>query len=214
MTKTKSKKMTKSTFAIIIMAVVMVAMLAFGGTYAYFTATASEVKNTVTTGTVKLNANTMATLVSDKVVSGSSLIDTGSVQVTSASNVDTYVFVTFSVTFDGAGNPKKSAAECTTEGDYFLDVTQAAGWTPVSDETNVYGRLVTAAEANTPIDVCTGIRFYGYSQSTESTTGTLMNKTITITISSEAIQAIDEDGNGETNYASVDAAWNALHPGT
>ena len=213
MTKTKSKKMTKSTFAIIIMAVVMVAMLAFGGTYAYFTATASEVEDTVTTGTVKLNANSIGTLVSDNVVSGSNLLESGSVQVTSASNVDTYVFVTFSVAFDGAGNPKKSAAECTTEGDYFLDVTQAAGWTPVSGETNVYGRLVTANSAD-PMDVCTGIRFYGYSKSTESTTGTLMNKTITITISSEAIQAIDEDGNGETNYADVNAAWKALHPGT
>ena len=40
MTKMKSKKMTKSTFAIVIMAIVMVAILAFGGTYAYFTAQA------------------------------------------------------------------------------------------------------------------------------------------------------------------------------
>ena len=40
MTKMKSKKMTKSTFAIVIMAIVMVAILAFGGTYAYFTANA------------------------------------------------------------------------------------------------------------------------------------------------------------------------------
>ena len=150
----------------LIMAVVMVAMLAFGGTYAYFTATAREVEGTATTGTVKLNANSIGTLVTDKVVSGSSLLKSGSVQVTSASNVDTYVFVTFSVTFDGAGKEKESAAECTAEGDYFLDVTQAGGWTAVSDETNVYGRLVTAAEANTPIDVCTGIRFYGYRKST------------------------------------------------
>ena len=40
MTKMKSKKMNKSTFAIVIMAIVMVAILAFGGTYAYFTANA------------------------------------------------------------------------------------------------------------------------------------------------------------------------------
>ena len=40
MTKMKSKKMNKSTFAVIIMAIVMVAMLAFGGTYAYFSANA------------------------------------------------------------------------------------------------------------------------------------------------------------------------------
>lgn len=40
MTKMKSKKMTKSTFVVIIMAIIMVAMMAFGGTYAYFTANA------------------------------------------------------------------------------------------------------------------------------------------------------------------------------
>ena len=211
MTKTKSKKMTKSTFAIIIMAVVMVAMLAFGGTYAYFTATASEVEGTATTGTVKLNANSIGTLVTDKVVSGSSLLKSGSVQVTSASDVDTYVFVTFSATFDGSGNQKESAAECIAEGDYYLAVTQAGGWTLVSGETNVYGRKVTAAEANTPIDVCTGIKFYGYSKSTETTPGTLMGQTITVTISSEAIQALSEAG---TEFGSVDAAWKALHPGT
>lgn len=47
MTKMKSKKMNKSTFAIVIMAIVMVAILAFGGTYAYFTANAvgEDVRN-------------------------------------------------------------------------------------------------------------------------------------------------------------------------
>ncbi len=54
MTKMKSKKMTKSTFAIIIMAVVMVALLAFGGTYAYFTATANPDTGSVQTGKVAL----------------------------------------------------------------------------------------------------------------------------------------------------------------
>ena len=57
MTKMKSKKMTKSTFAIIIMAVAMVAMLAFGGTYAYFTATATGGSVAFNTGYVKLNSN-------------------------------------------------------------------------------------------------------------------------------------------------------------
>ena len=61
MTKMKSKKMTKSTFAIIIMAIVMVAMLAFGGTYAYFTAKANVVGSTVTTGTLKLETTGQVT---------------------------------------------------------------------------------------------------------------------------------------------------------
>ena len=54
MTKMKSKKMTKSTFAIIIMAVIMVAMLAFGGTYAYFTASSGAKTGSVTTGTLNI----------------------------------------------------------------------------------------------------------------------------------------------------------------
>ena len=54
MTKMKSKKMTKSTFAVIIMAVAMVAMLAFGGTYAYFTSTAKTESDTFTTAVVQL----------------------------------------------------------------------------------------------------------------------------------------------------------------
>ena len=104
MTKAK-KKMTKSTFVIIIMAVAMVAMLAFGGTFAYFTATTTEASDTATTGTVKLGANTIATLVDTNVVSGQQLFgESSKVQVTSASNVDTYVFITFTVSMSGAGN--------------------------------------------------------------------------------------------------------------
>ena len=54
MTKMKSKKMTKSTFAIIIMGIVMVAMLAFGGTFAYVTATANNATGTAKTALIKL----------------------------------------------------------------------------------------------------------------------------------------------------------------
>ena len=58
MTKMKSKKMSKSTLAIIIMAVALVALLAFGGTYAYFTATTYEkTTGSFTTGAIKLKSN-------------------------------------------------------------------------------------------------------------------------------------------------------------
>jgi predicted ribosomally synthesized peptide with SipW-like signal peptide len=57
MTKLKSKKMTKSTFAVIIMAILMVAMLAFGGTYAWFTAKATTIKSEgITTGKILLTS--------------------------------------------------------------------------------------------------------------------------------------------------------------
>ena len=57
-----------------IMAIAMVAMLAFGGTYAYFTATATDAGTTFTTGIVQLTDGTKATTVSGKVVDGHKVI--------------------------------------------------------------------------------------------------------------------------------------------
>ena len=187
----------------------MVAMLAFGGTFAYFTATTTEKSGTVTTGTVQLGENTMATLVADKVVSGQEIFSADSkVQVTSKSNVDTWVFITFSATMDG-GTRVNSLGEMDADGEYYLDITQASGWEAVDGHAGVLGRKVTANTA-TPIDVCTGITFYGMSASTESTLGTIMNKTITVTITSEAIQAIGEDDGAEMT---AKEAYEILHPG-
>ena len=185
----------------------MVAMLAFGGTFAYFTATTTEKSGTATTGTVQLGENTMATLVADKVVSGDSLFESGSVQVTSKSNVDTWVFITFTAEMDG-GTQVASKGDIDGDGDFCLEISQASGWTPVDGHGGVVGRKVTVAEANTPIDVCTGIKFYGMSASTESAVGTIMNKTITVTITSEAIQVI-----AEANGSEMDAktAYEVLH---
>ena len=188
----------------------MVAMLAFGGTFAYFTATTTEKSGTVTTGTVQLGENTMATLVADKVVSGQQIFSASSkVQVTSKSNVDTWVFITFDAELDG-GTRVGNLGDIDGEGDYYLDITQASGWDAVTGHDGVLGRKVTAAEAGTPIDVCTGIKFYGMSASTESTLGTIMGKTITVTITSEAIQAIGEDDG--TTEMTAQKAYEVLHP--
>ena len=187
----------------------MVAMLAFGGTFAYFTATTTQASDTATTGTVQLGANTMATLVDTNVVSGQKLFGADSkVQVTSKSNVDTWVFITFSATMNG-GTLVESLGQMDAEGEYYLEISQASGWDPVAEHAGVLGRKVTAAEANTPIDVCTGIKFYGMSASTESTLGTIMGKTITVTITSEAIQAIGEDDGTEMT---AQEAYEVLHP--
>lgn len=96
MTKTKKKKMSKSTFAIIIMAVVMVAMLAFGGTYAYFTATATK-KTTgdFTTGSIKLEANDEATFVTGltDVVPGDALTTGPLTLTTTSKGTDSYIAI-------------------------------------------------------------------------------------------------------------------------
>ena len=74
---TKSKKMKKSTFAIVIMAILMVAMLAFGGTYAYFTANANVANGgSFTTGKVILTADGSISLATEKkVVPGDTVFD-------------------------------------------------------------------------------------------------------------------------------------------
>ena len=187
----------------------MVAMLAFGGTFAYFTATTTEASDTATTGTVKLGANTIAKLVDTNVVSGQQLFGGGSkVQVTSASNVDTYVFITFTVSMSGTGNQVASKDLIKADGDYCLEYTTAEGWKEVTGHTGVLAKLVTA-NTTAPMDVCTGITFYGMSNSTPDTTGSLMGQTITVTIRSEAIQALSEEG---TPFADSQAAYEALHP--
>ena len=188
----------------------MVAMLAFGGTFAYFTATTDQASGTVTTGTVQLAANGMATLVADKVVSGQELFKSGTVTVTSQSNVDTFVFVTFSATFgDGStGTPATSLDEMDADGEYYLDIDQAAEWTAVPGHTNVLYRRVDANTAD-PMDVCTGIKFYGMSNSTPTQVGSLMNQTVTVTIKSEAIQVIGED---DATEMTPQEAYEVLHP--
>ena len=65
---TKYKKVTKSAFAIVALSLILVAVLAFGGTYAYFSA--KETANgTITMGTLGLSELTL-TVQTDKIVPG------------------------------------------------------------------------------------------------------------------------------------------------
>ena len=88
--------MTKSAIAILIMGIAMVAMLAFGGTYAYFTATAAEVAST-DVKTALLGLETPGSLTLTGVADTSKLLPgdtmTTSVTLDNTANVATYVFV-------------------------------------------------------------------------------------------------------------------------
>ncbi|MBQ9795514.1 MAG: hypothetical protein IJW36_00945, partial [Clostridia bacterium] len=50
-----------------------------------------------------------------------------------------------------------------------------------------------AATAGTAYDVCTDVKFYGFSQSTTEDVGSLMGDTITVSIESKSIQQISEE---------------------
>ncbi len=96
MTKNKTRKMTKSTFAVIIMGICLVALLAFGGTYAWFTATSADlVTGSITTGTVLLNGSTV-TLTETGVLPGDTI--SAAIQVEDKSDVDTWIVLQVSTT--------------------------------------------------------------------------------------------------------------------
>ena len=81
----------------------MVAMLAFGGTYAYFTAQVNTLAtDTVTIGKVLLAENGSATFtVEDTIVPGDTVIN-GNISYTNSSTVDTYVAVVIELEIDSA----------------------------------------------------------------------------------------------------------------
>ena len=151
MTKLKSKKMTKSTFAVIIMAIAMVALLAFGGTYAYFTASASgaSLNKTATLGKIALDEATtvLEATVTTNVLPTEKVFGENGATLTIAdkSNRISYIFIEVSATVDTA-NADPAAIQ--------LEGTIGEG----SVDDNVYYIKTTDATMGKDIDV-EGINF-------------------------------------------------------
>ena len=113
---TKINKLGKSTFVIAILSFILVAVLAFGGTYAYFSAVSGRAAGRVQTGHLDLDAtgdvvtkiNSMAVanniitqpgqrLVAADMVDGVKDDDGANLSVTVNSNIDYYIRVKFEV---------------------------------------------------------------------------------------------------------------------
>ena len=203
MTKMKSKKMTKSTFAIIIMAIAIVALLAFGGSYAYFTATTTAKSNTFETGIVNLSAGDF-TISTAKVVPGDPLVNKA-VVYNNQSNVKSYIFV--KLTIDDENLPSGKTV------DDFVAVTMGEGWTDYTDtQAGVYYRIVEDAAANTeavPYTFASAITLNPalVSNSHNGSQGTSMGIQITLSIQGRAIQYMEDVA---TAYSSAFAATEAV----
>ena len=162
MTKTKKRKMSKSTFAIIIMAVVMVAMLAFGGTYAYFTATATK-KTTgeFTTGSIKLEANDDATFETGltNVVPGDKLTTGPLTLTTTSAGTDSYIAIKVTIkATDAKGAPLVLDGTSLASAIGLLataPTTEYAGPTWVAGNGD-YDDVFVLAATTTPTPVATG----------------------------------------------------------
>ena len=191
MTKTKSKKMTKSTFAIIIMAVVMVAMLAFGGTYAYFTATATKKTGEVTTGHVKLSADGATfTGIQTNVLPGDALFsDDATLTIDTTDDAGNYVAIKFTITggenlsiaadgIEPAGGTGTGWYETSTAGIfiYGIDAETASAITAGSVEVPLTNLVIP-----TSVDD-------DWVEGEDTSTGNLMDATITVTMEAKSIQ--------------------------
>ncbi len=167
------------------MAIVMVAMLAFGGTYAYFTAsTSADIKDQVKTGKIVLK-DTAITLVSGPVVPTQNILDSAITVDNTASTVASYIFVTvtadiYAYTQDGENDPVKSGSAITAdvldigalvdhdENDQTADVNEITtyGWAKLTGagvpaDKEIYWILADNEHgtANGTINFCTEIKF-------------------------------------------------------
>ena len=205
MTKMKSKKMTKSTFAIIIMGIVMVAMLAFGGTFAYFTAKSnSETSSKLTTGYVHLTSNGAITSINVENVMPTQTIleaDAAKLTVTTSETTGNYVAIKFTITATDKNGTAISAEDLASAGlsaDSIV-ATTGEGWYKIKDGQYVYGTNATTAVAKTGEVVINSNAFIFnaedvWDQSKSGTSGyisenNLMEANITITMQAFSIQS-------------------------
>lgn len=148
---TKYKKLTKSTFAIIALSLVLVAVLAFGGTYAYFSANANA-SGSITTGTLKLTATSETLTLS---ATEDSLVPNQSVEVKMDNfklegNTVSALRMKLEITgITGTGAPDLATAKTMFE----LTLTAAAspaitdfGWSAEQDDNYYYSDHVLSAE--------------------------------------------------------------------
>lgn len=108
---TKINKLGKSTFVIAILSFLLVAVLAFGGTYAYFSAQAKTVGGTITTGHLRIpgvitsnsiNAETAALKIDDAIAQPNQNIVNDTFSVAVNSNIAYYTRVKFTVSVEVA----------------------------------------------------------------------------------------------------------------
>ena len=225
MTKLKSKKMTKSTFAIIIMAIAMVAMLAFGGTYAYFTDVANIPSFAGTsTGTIALGDGTTftATAALKNIVPSEKVFEEDlTLTIVDESNRAAYIFIEFDITaaavtgeadkFVVSGLAGKTASVGGSTVDIQsikIDLNETATPEDDSDDTTIYYILTEELDADENRELATRTYTISGLNATldDSATNVWQNKAITISASVEIIQATGFEGDVEAAYKTARVA--------
>ena len=174
------------------MAIAMVAMLAFGGTYAYFTSsTAAATSDAVKTATIMLQNNAAVTLstTADEILPGEKV--SMSATITDASTRDSYVFVNVKLT----GVPATAT----------LTLSDPEGWTKYenADEgTTVYYKEITAKDT---VSLESEGTFVAEDKSVNGEAGDLMGVDITVTARFASAQKGGDVADVNAAYAAVKA---------
>ena len=216
------------------MAVIMVAMLAFGGTYAYFTATADSFKTgTVNTATLALASSGETTLTINEntdVVPGAWLFGskTGdaytyeTVEFISTSSAASYVFVVFETTALKAETPV-TLKNGTSILESAVDSTK--GWqTATVDSQTVYYKEVAAIDENNEsygLEFGFALQFSDKVQANNDQTGEdkfntnvdPMGISVSVNIKAAAIQKLGYEITEENKDTAVKAAFEAAFKG-
>ncbi len=178
----------------------MVAMLAFGGTYAYFTASANSKSATVTTGTVQMTSGEAVSATVTDAVTYTKILDGVSFSA-GATDVDSFFFV------------KVTVSEGVTLTDLFAsDISGMVkeGWLPLDGEDGVYYQAYSdsfSADFIGELKITKGANWAegADEDATEDAKPAIMGITFSITIAGRAIQALGENGQ------SMDAATAYTH---
>ena len=169
----------------------MVAMLAFGGTFAYFTATATTRSGEVTTGYIKLSSGTDLVVAAEDVLPGDKILTHG-VTLTPAYTGDAgeYVIVKIAVAVKAKDGTSKTLADLGID-----SLNLGTGWVSLGDDLYMYG-----TNATTPTAMTTATQILGemtlptsvadnWTQDETASDNKLMEATLTLTINARGLQA-------------------------
>ena len=200
----------------------MVAMLAFGGTFAYFTATANTKSGSTQTGVITLSTdNTTITISKQNILPHEALLTTQDAKDITYDTADAtraqVAFFTFTVEIKKDNTPVEGASLIITTpntGAFENAVVMTTGeGIENSDTAKTVAILIPAATES--IDM-TGLKvsFDANANSNNGAIPELMDATITITIEAESIQAVQADGTEITTLNATNAGemWAILNP--
>ena len=214
----KINKLGKSTFVIAILSFLLVAVLAFGGTYAYFSAQNAGVTGGFSTGHLAIGANDVSSFfasdVSGIIVAPGQTIASQSVSAEVDSNIKYYIRakVTINIAKDdvyGAGEHKCGV----TEPDVGAIVV-TADWTQEGSTGYYYPTYAVNDPAATGYNATKAITFTATVAPWVGAKGCTeyMDAEVTVTVQLEVMQAEHLTASGKTisDNSSLHAAWDVV----